>query len=73
MQTRGVCPDLNAAYSTPATPPAEPTVTELKLALAEKDAEIARLAFSNNTLRLRMLQLEVALINTLPHAALPEG
>jgi hypothetical protein len=73
MQTRGVFPELTAPYGTPATPPAEPTVTELKLALAEKDAEIARLSFSNNTLRLRMLQLEVALINTLPHAALPEG
>lgn len=73
MQTRGVCPELAAPFSTPATLPADPPLSALQQALVDRDAEIARLSTLVNTLRQRMLLMEVALINTLPHATLPEG
>jgi hypothetical protein len=73
VQTRGVCPELSAPFSTPVTPPAEPSLVDLQQALADRDAEIARLCTLVNALRQRMLLMEVALINTLPHASLPEG
>ena len=71
MQTRGVVPELAAPFSTPATPPVEPTRSELLQALVERDAEIVRLATTVRVLRQRCLDYEVALINTLPRD--PQG